>query len=112
MEADNKKKKNQASSCQVKYKNDPEFRAKHLAKMKEKVMCDCGKEISKSNMVTHQKSHIHLKKVGQQNIVKKTDSVEILLDLKTRFRNNKSSFEFDTAMEMIDQVIQNVLREK
>lgn len=43
-----------------KYSTDEEFKKRHLAYVKEKIECECGKMIARSNMVTHKKSHLHI----------------------------------------------------
>lgn len=44
------------------YYQDEEFKRKHLAKMKEKIECECGKFITRSNMAAHKKTNLHLKR--------------------------------------------------
>jgi hypothetical protein len=41
------------------YDNDHEFRAKHLAYVSEKIQCDCGKTVMRSNFSIHRKSRVH-----------------------------------------------------
>ena len=36
-----------------------------LAKLKEKVVCECGKETSKSNLTAHKKTKIHQKRMDE-----------------------------------------------
>lgn len=43
------------------YYSNPEYREKHRAYSKEKVECDCGRMISRSNLNTHRKTPLHEK---------------------------------------------------
>ena len=36
-----------------------------LSKLKEKVICDCGKETSRSNLTAHKKTKIHQKRMDE-----------------------------------------------
>lgn len=60
------------------YNNDPEFRRKHLEKLKEKVECECGFVTARSNLSRHKKSHLHIEKMEEieeekENIIKKKE---------------------------------------
>ena len=41
------------------YYADPEFKRKHLERMREKVSCPCGMVTSRSNRAKHQKTEKH-----------------------------------------------------
>lgn len=49
------------------YYGNPDFKNKHLQYIKEKVLCECGKLISRSNLSTHKKSKIHTKRLNENN---------------------------------------------
>lgn len=41
------------------YNENPEFRERHQKRMKEKIKCDCGYSVSRSNMSKHLKTLKH-----------------------------------------------------
>jgi hypothetical protein len=41
------------------YATNPEFRQRHLEKMKEKARCDCGRFINKYSLVQHKRTKGH-----------------------------------------------------
>ena len=43
------------------YYNDPEYRKKHLAKVNEKIKCECGQDCSRGNLAAHKKTSRHNK---------------------------------------------------
>jgi hypothetical protein len=45
------------------YKSDPEFRKRHLEKLKEEVECECGFVTAKCNLARHRKNHLHTKRM-------------------------------------------------
>jgi hypothetical protein len=49
------------------YHTDPEFRKKHLERLNEKIVCQCGFETSRSNLSRHMRSHIHIQKMEKIN---------------------------------------------
>ena len=58
---ENKEKPVELSEFKKRCDKDPEFRAKHNAKMSEGVECECGCLITRSNMSTHKKNPKHAK---------------------------------------------------
>lgn len=64
------------------YYEDPEFKAKHLARLKQKIQCACGAEVSRSNMATHKKSLKHSKAMKEiypqdyQEVLNKLEELE------------------------------------
>lgn len=44
------------------YYANADFKRRHLDKMKEKIECECGKFITRSNMSAHKKTKVHLKR--------------------------------------------------
>jgi len=52
------------------YHNDPEYRKKHINKMCEKIECDCGSIISRSNMTNHKRSGKHQQWVDENTKIK------------------------------------------
>ncbi len=49
-----------------KYYSNPEWRERHLTKMKEKVICECGKMVARANITVHKKSKTHITIVENQ----------------------------------------------
>lgn len=47
-----------------KYYSNPEWREKHLAKLKAKVKCQCGTECSKVNLTRHMQTKAHEKNMN------------------------------------------------
>jgi hypothetical protein len=46
------------------YKNNAEFRAKHLAKMKVQIFCpECNALICKYNLAKHRRTNVHKKRI-------------------------------------------------
>jgi len=70
------------------YYADPEFKKKHLAYVKEKVMCDCGKEISRSNMSAHVKTKLHQKKLDR-SVLEDIKKKYLDMILQEQIKNNK-----------------------
>lgn len=60
------------------YDDDPEFKAKHLDYVKQKIMCECGKNISRSNMSAHVKTKLHTKKLKP---TEQTEAIKRITDL-------------------------------
>ncbi len=46
------------------YKNNPEFRARHLEKQRAKVECECGITVTKSHLGEHKKTKRHMQKLN------------------------------------------------
>lgn len=55
------------SQFKIKYNNDQTFKEKHLKYIKEKITCECGKKLSRSNLSSHRKSKLHLNIVNKKN---------------------------------------------
>jgi hypothetical protein len=45
------------------YYQDPQFKKRHLDYVNHKVACSCGKMISRSNLSSHKKKQLHLKRM-------------------------------------------------
>lgn len=43
------------------YYNDPEWRDRHLKRLSEKIKCECGAMVSRSNMLRHKTTKKHIK---------------------------------------------------
>lgn len=56
------------------YREDSDFRKKHLAKLSEKIECPCGFHTARANLSRHRKSHIHIEKM------KRIDRIQELKD--------------------------------
>ena len=52
------------------YKEDPEFRKKHLEKLSERIQCECGFVTARCNLSRHKKSHVHIDKMEKINRIK------------------------------------------
>lgn len=50
-------------SFKEKYSEDPEFRDRHLAYLREKVTCECGKVVSRVNKQRHMTTPVHHKRM-------------------------------------------------
>lgn len=42
----------------------PEYKAKHYARLKERVTCSCGKEVSRGFLPKHKKTKYHLENMA------------------------------------------------
>ena len=72
---------NKETFCFKKYYYDnPEFRERHLAKMREKIICECGCIVSRSNFSKHQDNKKHFRKMvekfGDQELKKKIEELD------------------------------------
>ena len=47
------------------YYADPEYREKHLAYVKEKIECECGKMVCRCYMAAHQRKPVHQKRMAK-----------------------------------------------
>jgi hypothetical protein len=47
------------------YYQDPEFRKRHMQKLNEKVMCECGSKTSRVNMWRHKRSEKHKRRMDE-----------------------------------------------
>lgn len=45
------------------YKSNPEFRQRCKDKAGEKLLCDCGRLVTRANMKTHKSSTVHKKQM-------------------------------------------------
>ncbi len=45
------------------YDSSPEFREKHLSKLRERITCECGTSVARSNLYRHNKTNLHAKKL-------------------------------------------------
>lgn len=66
------------------YREDPEFRKKHLERLKERIVCECGFETSRNNLPRHRKSHLHIEKMEKIERVR-----ELRLEMKSLSRELK-----------------------
>jgi hypothetical protein len=66
-------KKTRAVKTFKEYYSDEEFRTKHKNYMKEKIECECGKEVCRVNISNHKKTPMHKKRLND-----KYDSVQYL----------------------------------
>lgn len=72
------------------YDSDPEFKRKHLDYVTTKVMCECGFQTCRNNLIKHRKSHLHINRLKalkeQEN---KTLTIEIVKLNKSLEVHNK-----------------------
>lgn len=56
-------------SFKEKYDTDPDFKKKHIKYCVEKLKCECGCMVMRSNLSTHRKSkkHLHIVSMLQKN---------------------------------------------
>lgn len=55
------------------YKTDSDFKEKHLKRMNEKIICECGFETARANLYRHRKSHLHIEKMEKINRIKELE---------------------------------------
>lgn len=67
---------NPGKAFSEKYK-DPVFRAAHLQYVSEKEICECGQLVSRSNKAKHQRTPLHSKRIAQQELKKKTITIDV-----------------------------------
>ena len=65
------------------YHEDEEFRKKHLERLNEKIICDCGFVTARGNLYRHKKSNKHIKKMKTINRI-----AELEAELKM-LKNNR-----------------------
>lgn len=63
-EDDKPKVKKQYQTFKQLYDSNPEFRKRHLEKMKQEAQCECGVSLKRSHLGRHRKSKKHLKAIG------------------------------------------------
>lgn len=75
------------------YDSNPEFRKRHLEKLKKIVICECGFETSICNLKRHQQSRNHEKRLfnGQNldNLIKLRESIDKNIKLFEKYNNKK-----------------------
>ena len=52
------------------YREDPDFRKKHLERLNEKVECECGFITARGNLSRHKKSHLCVDKMKKINRIR------------------------------------------
>jgi phosphoenolpyruvate carboxylase len=63
------------------YYSQPEWREKLLKRQREKVLCECGKRISRANLSKHIKTEKHEQLLLiKKNKVKYEDKIELLMN--------------------------------
>lgn len=68
------------------YNNDPEFREKIKNYKSEKIRCECGKDVSRSNMSAHKRSDAH-KKYVEENVDVTTNEINKLKERIAKLEN-------------------------
>ena len=72
------------------YDNNPEYRVRHLEKLKEKIECPlCHIHTARANMSTHKKTikHKYNEKLQQISDPDVKDLAVLLVKLKTKYKN-------------------------
>jgi hypothetical protein len=64
------------------YYNNPEWKAKFLARNKELIKCICGRDVTRGNLAKHRERSIHLAYLAKQQQSKLLDVVKDGLDTK------------------------------
>lgn len=105
---ENKKIRDQSTSTQAKYKNDPEFRERHKKYVTEKIECDCGKKISRCNMALHKKTKSHTSYLDGGLSKTSNKTIKTLLELK-KILTSLNSVNLKIVNSEIDNQIQNLL---
>ena len=110
--------KKYSSNAQELYKTDPEFREKHLAKLKEKIECECGKKISRANMKQHKSTNAHKVAMGEVLPKKIQKNIDYFKDLKEKMkRMDKTGWdkEYDKALDLgvkaIDVIVSKISKQ-
>ena len=87
-----------SSSFKIYYDNNPDFRKRHLEKLREYQKCDvCNIAVTKSNMTRHTKSKSHQKKLEgdkpltkeEEKLIKDTDKILKTSDVQTEIKKLK-----------------------
>jgi hypothetical protein len=76
------------------YDNFPEFRERHMQKLKEKITCECSCEVSRCNMLRHMKTKKHQKYLALIESVKDKEIKELrdkVAELKQKLRYYKGN---------------------
>ncbi len=72
------------------YDNDDEFKTKHLKKLSERIECDCGFITARCNLSRHKRSHLHIKKIGNKDEIKKLQKEKDKIEKEiTRLKNER-----------------------
>lgn len=72
------------------YYADPEFKRKHLERLRELVDCECGAHVTRSNMSRHKKSPRHLKKAESKEV-----------------QTNKKQAELEQRLKVLEEQLKN-----
>lgn len=85
------------------YENDETFRNKQLEYMKVKVICtDCGKSISRSNMVKHKSTKWHQRliqeKVNKLNEVKIQQEINRLKNIIEQLKATHNTDQYENVL--------------
>lgn len=59
------------------YQTHPEFRERHLMKLKEKVACACGRNVAKCGLARHYRTKAHLNTITKKDEVEKKNNNEL-----------------------------------
>lgn len=75
------------------YNENPEFRRKHLEKLKAKVVCECGFVTALSNLYTHKKGRIHKNMMDSKdkNNDKKLEIIDKIKELQSQLQDYEAS---------------------
>jgi hypothetical protein len=57
-------KNNKTQTFKEYYNSNPEFKKRHLEKMKTKLTCECGRVVNKAHMCKHLRSSVHIKSLN------------------------------------------------
>lgn len=71
------------------YNNDPEYRERHLQKLKEKIECDCGEMVSRASMARHRRTTKHQNKINDITNDKVLELEMRVQDLEKKVRRLK-----------------------
>jgi hypothetical protein len=103
----NQEKQRNHKTFMERYKEDPEFRKKHIDKMTESVRCECGKYVAKGYLSKHKRNKTHLKYIeimknnsDSNSTNSRKGTVEIGLDQKL---NKVSGINFEEHYEQDEQ---------
>jgi len=75
------------SSFKEYYDNDPEFRARHIRYMCQRITCDCGTSLIRSGLSRHKKSNKHLRLMAKMK-TEKERKFELKMKWLKDFLNN------------------------
>lgn len=66
------------------YYADPEYRKRHLEKLKKEVTCGCGKTMAQVNLKRHQKSKLHEKKLAEKEMTQNENEKDTIKELNKK----------------------------